>query len=290
MESSSSSIALEIMNMISPHNYVDQVSHITQRDVFPQHTYPLMPLSEIYWLDTRKCYRQKRKNLTQLFKVFGALNNEDPETIRSDMISRIKHECNYYKHVDRDHLKRIGLNINQWLNLMESSSVFADELMLFALARTFKVHVVVFTRNRCWSMIGSDDYISGDRLLEICDVKLLYVGQHMFAELRPKPFILVTKLVMSKLPNYSHLKSTTDDEIPTPIDLSKPTADNGDQANPTYPLPCGNLNNNLDRKSSTTSVMEPADINTDNNDDTDSASYHSSDENINSEWTVLNKK
>ena len=30
---------------------------------------------------------------------------------------------------------------------MESASIFADELMLFALARTFKVHVVVFTRN-----------------------------------------------------------------------------------------------------------------------------------------------
>ena len=82
-----------------------------QRDVFPQHTYPLTLLSEIYWLDTRKCYRQKRKNLDQLFELFGVLNNEDPENIRLDMISRIKHECNYYEHVGRDHLKRIGLNI-----------------------------------------------------------------------------------------------------------------------------------------------------------------------------------
>ena len=134
MASSNSSIALELMSMISQHNYVDLVSHLTQTDVFPQHTYPLTLLSQIYWLDTRKCYRQKRKNLTQLFELFGVLNDKEPETIRSDMISRIKHECNYYEHVDRDHLKRINLNINQWLNLMESPSVFTDELMLFALA------------------------------------------------------------------------------------------------------------------------------------------------------------
>ena len=136
------------------------------------------------------------------------------------MIIRIKHECNYYKHVGHDHLKRIGLNINQWLSLMESPSVFGDELMLFALARTFHRHVVVFTRNRCWSTIGSDEYISGDRLLEICDVKLLYIGQHMFAELKPKPFIPVTKPVVSSLPNYSHLKSAADNNVPCPIDLS----------------------------------------------------------------------
>ena len=136
------------------------------------------------------------------------------------MISRIKHECNYYEHVGRDHLKRIGLNINQWLSLMERPSIFGDELMLFALARTFHRHVVVFTRNRCWSTIGSDENISGDRLLEICDMKLLYIGQHMFAELKPKLFIPITKPVVSSLPNYSHLKSAADNNVPSPIDLS----------------------------------------------------------------------
>ena len=100
-------------------------------------------------MDTQKCYQQKRKNLTQLFELFGVLSEEEPENIRSDMISRIKYECNYYKHVGRDHLKRIGLNINQWLSLMESPSIFGDELMLFALVRTFYRHVVVFTRNQC---------------------------------------------------------------------------------------------------------------------------------------------
>ena len=210
----------ELMNMISQHNYVDIISQLTLRDVFPQRTYPLTPLSQIYWMDTRKCYQQKRKNPTQLLDIFGALSEEEPENIRSDMISRIKHECNYYEHVGHDHLKRIGLNIHQWLSLMESPSIFGDELMLFALARTFHRHVVVFTRNWCWSTIGSDKYISGDRLLEICDMKLLYIGQHMFAELKPKPFIPITKPVVSSLPNYSHLKSAADNNVPSPIDLS----------------------------------------------------------------------
>ena len=151
---------------------------------------------------------------------------------------------------------------------MESASVFADELMLFALARTFKVHVVVFTRNRCWSTIGSDDYISGDRLLEICEVKLLYVGQHMFAELRPKPFIPVTKPVMSKLLNYSHLQSNTEEEILAPIDLSKPNAGNEEQNNTSSKSPCDIANNNLAQTSGSTSTVVPENTVRDNHDAT----------------------
>ena len=193
--------------------------------MFPQQMYPLTLLSQIYWMDTQKCYQQKCKNPTQLFELFVALSEEEPENIRSDMISRIKHECNYYEHVGCNHLKRIGLNINQWLSLMESPSIFGDELMLFALARTFHRHVVVFTRNQCWNTIGSNEYISGDRLLEICDVKLLYIGQHMFVELKPKPFIPIMKPVVSSLPNYSHLKSAADNNTPAPIDLSTACSD-----------------------------------------------------------------
>ena len=42
----------------------------------------------------------------------------------------------------------------------------------------------------------------------------------MFAELKPKLFIPVMKPVVSSLPNYSHLKSAADNNVPAPIDLS----------------------------------------------------------------------
>ena len=113
---------------------MDLISHLAMRDILPQRTYPLTPLSQKYWMDTHRCYNDKRKNPDQLFDMFTSLNDDDPQNIRSDIISRIKHECNYYETVGKDHLKRVGLNIHQWLSLMESPSMYGDELMLFALA------------------------------------------------------------------------------------------------------------------------------------------------------------
>ena len=98
--------------------------------------------------------------------------------------------------------------------------MYTDELMLFALARTYQRHVVVFTHNKCWSTIGSDDFISREHLLEICDLKLLYIGQHMFAELKQKPFIPVTKPVVTEAPSYAHLKMNDDSPMSSAMDLS----------------------------------------------------------------------
>ena len=215
----SSSITSELLSMIQPYNYTDCISHLAMRDVLPQCSYPLTPLSQIYLMDTCRCYQMKRENPDQLYEIFTAMNEEDPINVRYDMISHIKHECNYYESFGKNNLNKTGLNIHQWLSLMESPSVYADELMLFALARTYQRHVVVFTRNKCWSTIGSDDFISGERLLEICDLKLVYISQHMFAELKQKPFIPITQTAITEASSYAHLQVNEDLHIPPAMDL-----------------------------------------------------------------------
>ena len=90
----------------------------------------------------------------------------------------------------------------------------------------------------------------------------------MFAELRPKPFIPVTKPVMSKLLNYSHLQSNTEEEILPPIDLSKPNAGNEEQNNISSKSPCDIANNNLAQTSGSTSTVVPENTVRDNHDAT----------------------
>ena len=94
----------------------------------------------------------------------------------------------------------------------------------------------------------------------------------MFTELRPKPFIPVTKPVMSKLPNYSHLQSNTKEDIPPPIDLSKPSASNEEQNNTSSINTCDIVNYNLTQTSCSTSTVVPGNTVLDNHDDTDSES------------------
>ena len=75
---------------------------------------------------------------------------------------------------------------------MSSDSVFGDKLMIYALLRTYQRQTVVFTSRGFWMTLRSDDPISVNRIMEICDIKLLYVGLHMYGELRRKLFIPVT--------------------------------------------------------------------------------------------------
>ena len=93
----------------------------------------------------------------------------------------------------------------------------------------------------------------------------------MFTKLRPKPFIPVTKPVVSSLPNYSHLKSATEEEIPPPMDLSRPSATNDDQNKPANLIPGSMPNNNCVINISSSLPMDPKDTALNDSDDTNSA-------------------
>ena len=133
-----SSIANKLFDLLSAYNYTTDVTHLTNRDVLAQKVFPHTPLSHTYWLDTHRCYTQCKKNSQQLFELFGAFNDESAKTVRSAMITHINAEKEFYSHVSGQHLKKLKLSIEEWLNLMCSDSVFADELMLYTLARTYQ--------------------------------------------------------------------------------------------------------------------------------------------------------
>ena len=146
----------------------------------------LVELSAKYWLDVRHCYRYGKKNPQQLFEIFGCFNNEEPEDVRSDICNRIKMEMKFYGKVGTVHLLFISNNIEKWLKTMKNNHNYGDPLMLYALSRTFQRHLVVLCANCAWSTVGTDDPIDSDQLLEICHVKLVYIGHNMFSELREK--------------------------------------------------------------------------------------------------------
>ena len=64
----------------------------------------------------------------------------------------------------------------------------ADELTLYALSDLTKKHTVVITSNRPWTTIHPDVGIRDIyHLLDICDVRLLYLGDCKFGRLRTRP-------------------------------------------------------------------------------------------------------
>ena len=79
-------------------------------------------------------------------------------------------------------------------------------------------------------MIGTDTPITGWRLLEICEIHLLYIGVHMFAELKHKPFKPITATAILEPPSLfiPNISAETGDNLLSAIDLSvkQPDLDN----------------------------------------------------------------
>ena len=223
----SRSMAGELLHMLTPYNYSNTVIHLTMKDIVTQKVYPRTMLNDTHWLDTRQCYFQRWKNLQQLFEVFATFNEEEPKQVCKKIISRIKEEYSFYNSLGSEHLCKIKMTLDEWIELMASDNVLGDELMVYALSRTYQRHTPIITNTICWMTIGSDEPISDQRLLELCEVKLLYIGLHMFGELKLKPFgnvkqQAVTEALSSILPNTSDDMESTQEDSPKVIDLSKP--------------------------------------------------------------------
>ena len=160
-------MAGELLQMLTPYNYSNTVIHLTMKDIVTQKVYPRTMLSDTHWLDTRRCYSQRRKNPQQVFEVFATFNEEEPIQVRKNIIAWIKQEYSFYSTVGSEHLRKLKITLDDWLKLMASDNVFGDKLMVYALSQTYQCHTLIVTNTICWTTIGSDEPISDRRLLEL---------------------------------------------------------------------------------------------------------------------------
>ena len=215
----------ELFQLLSPYNHINIIAHLSNKDIFVQKHFVYHWLNKSYWMDTRKCYKQRRKNSQQIFEIFGAFNEENPTQVRENVVKLIQEEKDIYSSVGQHDLCHCKLSIDEWIILMSSDSVFSDKLMLYALSRIYERHVVIFTAHGYWTTVGSDEPLSPLRLLDICEVKLMYIGMHMYSELKLKPFVPVHLPAITESPCGNILRPTEPDTITEKaVDLTTSTS------------------------------------------------------------------
>ena len=177
---------MNCLSIISPYNYTNNAIDLTSCDILDQSAFHNMDISKTHWLDLKYCYRYGKPNPQQLCEMFANFNKEDPEDVHKDICNRLKNEGKLYSKVGTVHLLMLKMSFDTWLADMEKNENFGDVLLLYALSQTFQRHVVVLCANRCWSMVGTDNPIDSTRLMEIWHMKLVYISNNMFRELRQK--------------------------------------------------------------------------------------------------------
>ena len=88
-----------------------------------------------------------------------------------------------------------GSYFNKWLSDLTDESVPCDKLGLITLSYLYRRHTLVYTTNKLWSTIESNEPLTLLNLLNECTVRLISLGDLQFGILRPKPkpVLVITK-------------------------------------------------------------------------------------------------
>ena len=94
-------------------------------------------------------------------------------------------------------LNQSNQTFTEWLQRITLKDDFVpDELTIYCLSCFLNVHTLVYTSNFCWPTLMNQFKYDEDDLYKKSDIKLVYVGHHMFAELKhirqPKPQLTPT--------------------------------------------------------------------------------------------------
>ena len=183
------SIAEELLNAITPEPFTKVVCllHDT-RTVSTENFKRKHPeLMKHHWLDSTVLLspNKSKPTCTGLFEIFGKLCSVNAVDMKEQLIDWI---CD--NRVDLANCMSIALNqgkqtLTGWLQQITINDEFVlDELTLYCLARFSGHHALVYTNDFCWSTLLNQFRLSEDALYERSKVKLVYVGHHMFTELK----------------------------------------------------------------------------------------------------------
>ena len=190
------SIAEELLNAVTPEPFtkVPCLLHDTRAVSTEDFKRKHPELMKHHWLDSTVLLspNKSKPTCTGLFEIFGKLCSVNAVDMKEQLIDWICDNC-----VDLANCMSIALNqskqsLTGWLQQITMNDDFVpDELTLYCLARFTGHHAPVYTNDFCWSTLLNQFRLTEDALYERSKVKLMYVGHHMFIELKdirlPKP-------------------------------------------------------------------------------------------------------
>ena len=147
-----------------------------------------------HWIDSSILQTSDKQHptTTGIFEVFGKKTGLNASELKELLIDWM---CD--KRTELSNCMAIALNqskqtFTEWLQRITLNKDFIpDELTIYCLCQFLNVHTLVYTSNFCWSTLINQFKYDDDELYNKSDIRLVYVGHHMFAELKhirqPKP-------------------------------------------------------------------------------------------------------
>ena len=220
MAAGTNSIAEELLQSILLHQMCAIPAYLSESDAITIDEFARSELSTKYVLNTQNLYWPGTVNRSHVFDLFSEfLLHGDGSKTRLDMINFVSDNRDRYMIDGHVVLKMHETNLNALACKMSYWENSVDELALYALSNLTKQHTIVITRTKPWSTVHPDVALKDIHgLLDVCGVKLLYLGDNKFGTLCRRPQNFDTP-VMVNLPVFPGTDSPCVREMETACSL-----------------------------------------------------------------------
>ena len=184
------SIAGEILSSINS-DYTSDIKYLSEQVSVDTADFESMDIARQYWLDTKSCvkgYGKRRKiNTHNLYEIFGNYSLDSPDVVKQNAIAEIESHPSWYDCAGRTMLVMKGTTFKKWLAHIKKPRSRGDELMLFVLCVLYRRHCIVYTKWQPWYTVKPEAGRAANTIEEMCQTKLLYLGNDLYGELHRLP-------------------------------------------------------------------------------------------------------
>ena len=163
------------------------VPYINERDAVGLDTFKSSKLGQLFAVDTSRTYKNGRVNPSHLFKIFGHFSGHEAMEVCEVLLEHIARNLDFHVKCSIVCLEMRNTSFSNWVDRLGDNRMYCDELGLLSLSALYRWHTLVVMANKLWSTIEHPTPMNLLELLNECSVKLVYLGQLRFRELKSHP-------------------------------------------------------------------------------------------------------
>ena len=184
------SIASELLSKQNS-DFTSDIKYLSEQVSVDTADFDGMIISQQFWLDTKTCvkgYGKCRKiNVSNLYEIFGGYSLDSPDIVKQNTIKEINNNPKWYEKAGKTMLTMKGTTFQNWFKHMKKARTRADELMLFVLCVLYHRHCIVYTKWQPWHTVNMESKHDPNTIEEMCETKLLFLGNDLYGELHRLP-------------------------------------------------------------------------------------------------------
>ena len=181
------SLVSELLSAINVPKLRAMPAYLSEGDTLTIDDFMQSSYAADYVLDTSNVYWGGEVNYSHIFDIYCDYGvHRDSVKTRLDMIKYVTENSRRYAWDGHLFLRLNNLSLETWINKMSYWANSMDALSLYALSDMCGIHTCVITKMKPWTTVDNNFEGSVNDVLDICQVKLVYLGENKFGRLWKK--------------------------------------------------------------------------------------------------------